>query len=607
MTGPINELWRARRQILALHIGMTLLAVAVIGPLSQLVLRLAIRLSGSPALTDQDIARFLLSPVGFAGLLVAGAVALTAAVLETAVILWALRLREQGQPAPLKHILPAVLKRLPSLILLAGHLLLRLLAILLPGAILLLLIARWQLGDYDINYYLSNRPPEFLLAVGLAAPVVLVTALVLLKQASGWIYTLPLVLFGAKLPRQAFAESARLSDGQRRRIVLRLVLWAAIATALAFAVSLIFRGAVWLALPPLDASLRLIAAATVVLLLIWGALITVAGAAAAGLLAAVIYDLSRQLPFPPLPEPSPVSPRFARMATIGVLLLLGASTIATAAGLLGRAGTPDEVEIIAHRGAAGARPENTLAAMEKAIEDGADWLELDVQEDAEGRVIVVHDSDFMKIAGVDLKVWDATEADLAEIDIGSWFDGAYAEERTPTLAQVLEMAKDRANVLVELKYYGHDERLAERVAEVVEQTGMVDQTAFMSLKPEQVAAMQRVRQDWRTGLLAATALGDLARYDADFLAVNTATASAGFIDRARKAGRDVYVWTVNDPLTMSRMISRGAAGLITDEPAMAGQVIEARADMTLAERFMLELADLVGIESQSGSYRDESP
>ena len=125
----------------------------------------------------------------------------------------------------------------------------------------------------------------------------------------------------------------------------------------------------------------------------------------------------------------------------------------------------DSVEVIGHRGAAGKRPENTMAAFEKAIEDGADWIELDVQESADGEVIVVHDSDFMKLAGHRLKVWDATAEMLADIDIGSWFSPEYADQRTPTLREALLLAKGTpAGVLIELKYYGHDETLEERVA-----------------------------------------------------------------------------------------------------------------------------------------------
>ena len=74
--------------------------------------------------------------------------------------------------------------------------------------------------------------------------------------------------------------------------------------------------------------------------------------------------------------------------------------------------TDDRVEVIAHRGAAAARPENTMAAIERGIEDGADWIEIDVQETADGEVVVFHDSDFMRLAHVDRKIWEVTAAEL---------------------------------------------------------------------------------------------------------------------------------------------------------------------------------------------------
>ena len=84
-----------------------------------------------------------------------------------------------------------------------------------------------------------------------------------------------------------------------------------------------------------------------------------------------------------------------------------------------------------------------MAAIERAIEDGADFVEIDVQETADGAVVVAHDSDFMKLAGVNLKIWDATMADLQEIDVGSWFSPEFKDERVPTLGQVLdELGKD---------------------------------------------------------------------------------------------------------------------------------------------------------------------
>ena len=82
-----------------------------------------------------------------------------------------------------------------------------------------------------------------------------------------------------------------------------------------------------------------------------------------------------------------------------------------AAGLSRGSAPTDRVEVIAHRGAAAARPENTMAAIERGIEDGADWIEIDVQETADGEVVVFHDSDFMRLAHVDRKIWEVTAAE----------------------------------------------------------------------------------------------------------------------------------------------------------------------------------------------------
>jgi glycerophosphoryl diester phosphodiesterase len=153
--------------------------------------------------------------------------------------------------------------------------------------------------------------------------------------------------------------------------------------------------------------------------------------------------------------------------------------------------------------------------------------------------------------------------------------------------------------MIELKYYGHDVRLEQRVAEIVEEEGMAEQVAVMSLKRAGIEKMHALRPDWRTGLLAARALGDLSRLDVDFLAVNTGQLSLGMIRRAHGAGKDVYVWTVDDPMTMSRMISMGVDGLITNEPALAREVMEARNALNAPERLALWLADSLRLDKFS--------
>ena len=264
-------------------------------------------------------------------------------------------------------------------------------------------------------------------------------------------------------------------------------------------------------------------------------------------------------------------------------------------------------DFLYYRGAAGKAPENTLAAIHQAIEDQADWIEIDVQETADGEIVVIHDSDFMKLAGNPVKVWDTTLAQMGDIDIGSWFAPGFSQQRVPTLKQVLETARGKARVVIELKYYGHDEKLEQRVVEIVEQTDMVNATAIMSLKYDAVKKVRALRPGWRIGLLSATAIGDLTRLDADFLAVAMGMASGGFVRRAHDVGKLVFVWTVNDPVSMSRMMSMGVDGVITDEPAMARKVLVDRAELNSAERLLIHTALLFDHSFTPQQYRDQSP
>lgn len=108
-------------------------------------------------------------------------------------------------------------------------------------------------------------------------------------------------------------------------------------------------------------------------------------------------------------------------------------------------------------------------------------------------------------------------------------------------------------------------------------------------------------------MLAATAIGNLANLEGDFVAVNIGQVSGGLAGRMQAAGKDLYVWTVNDPLEMSKMISLGVDGLITDEPALARQVIAARAGLSTPERLLLWLSEEIGLTVDTKEYRDGSP
>jgi glycerophosphoryl diester phosphodiesterase len=357
----------------------------------------------------------------------------------------------------------------------------------------------------------------------------------------------------------------------------------------------------------LEAHVRLALTLVLVLVVAWFAVETAISAIALGALA-ILLDARFEEPARPRAREDGPARHLSLRAVLAGFLALAVLGNGAGGAMLAAASRPDgAVAVIGHRGAAGTRPENTLASIAQAVEDGADWVEIDVQATADGEVVVVHDRDFMKLAGVDLRVRDATLADLAGIDVGGWFDPAYAGERTPTLAQALEAVRGRARLLIELKYYGEDPTLAARVAEIVDRAGMGGEVAVMSLSYPAAVSMRRLRPEWRVGVLAATSVGEIARLEGDFVAVNAASVTPRLARAAAAAGKDLYAWTVNDPLRMSALVSMGVDGLITDEPGLARETLETRAGLGAPGRLLLVVAERLGVSLPAKASRDASP
>ncbi|MDA7949206.1 MAG: glycerophosphodiester phosphodiesterase [Hyphomicrobiaceae bacterium] len=599
----LRTAWRFRWPFLVAHLLVRLFVLAVLAPASGLLLSLAIAMRGESALTDQDIAYFLLTPAGLAaGLAVAGLL-IVGAILDVAIMTGVLRAGSRTVAGVFTHGVRPVLARLALLTRFSVRLVMQVLLIAAPFLGAAGLVALFALRRYDINYYLTYWPAEFVAAVAVIAVLLAVGAVALVRRLAGWAIALNLLLYGNERPRDAFRTSAYKLSGERRRVLALIILWVAMRAGLGLAVA-IPAGLLFNAVPFLAGdNLHFAAGAALAIFFLFALANAVVAALSNGALADVLNQLFARHTGETTKPAATGGDEAPAPARIPMPALIAAAFAAVVAGLfaggavLSEIGATRTVEIIAHRGASAARPENTLSAIEKAVEDRADWVEIDVQETVDGEVIVAHDSDFMKLAGVDLKVWNATMADLAGIDIGSSFDPAYADERTPTLRQALETVKGRSRLLIELKYYGHDVELESRVVRIVEETEMADEIAVMSLKYAAIRKMQALRPNWRYGVLAARAIGDLAALKADFLAVNTGQVSLSLIRRAHGQGKQLYVWTVDDPLTMSRMISMGVDGLITNKPALARQVMDARNALSTPERLALWITDTLRIGS----------
>ena len=283
----------------------------------------------------------------------------------------------------------------------------------------------------------------------------------------------------------------------------------------------------------------------------------------------------------------------SRKVILGAAAAALAVAVIASLGLLESLSLEDRVTITAHRGSSLTAPENTISAVEQAIADGADVVEFDVQESADGIVVVAHDADLMRVAGVPLVVTGSTLEELRTADVGVKFNQKFAGERIPTLEEVIETARGRVSLIVEIKTYAGDYRsLVEKVVRILGERQMMESAVIMSLELREVEEVRRLDPGVTVGFTPAVALGDLTRLDCDFLAVSASMARDALIGAAHAAGKEVYVWTVNEPADISLMIDRGVDSIITDDPAAAVQVLAERAELSNAERLLLRFKAL---------------
>jgi len=227
---------------------------------------------------------------------------------------------------------------------------------------------------------------------------------------------------------------------------------------------------------------------------------------------------------------------------------------------------------IAHRGAAGTRPELTAPAFERAIALGADMIELDVQLTRDGELVVLHDRELGRTTTGSGAVREHTLAELCALDAGLWFDAAYTGARVLSLDEVLALTAGRADLNVEIKSPEPDwEATATALVGLLERRGATAGTLISSFDMGALAAVRRASAGARLAVLwHLPDFGAAWRHAAELGAValhpHTRLVRRALVERAHRLGFAVNVWTVNEPRQMRRLLDFGVDGLISDYP-----------------------------------------
>lgn len=232
------------------------------------------------------------------------------------------------------------------------------------------------------------------------------------------------------------------------------------------------------------------------------------------------------------------------------------------------------IQITAHRGSSREAPENTMAAMKKAVADLADFVEIDVQETKDGVVVLGHDTTLKRVSGINHPISFYTFEELQKLDVGTWFSADYKGERIPSLAETMEFCKGRININIEIKDLGRDSHLPDKVFELIEKYQMKEQCAVTSVRLSYLARIKELDPEIRTGYIISAAYGDYYSSDAiDFISLRSSFVNERLVEDAHEKGKAVHAWTVNSKSEMERMKMLLVDNIITDYPVLAREIV----------------------------------
>ncbi|MCX5849705.1 MAG: glycerophosphodiester phosphodiesterase family protein [Deltaproteobacteria bacterium] len=243
----------------------------------------------------------------------------------------------------------------------------------------------------------------------------------------------------------------------------------------------------------------------------------------------------------------------------------------------------DDFTIIAHRGASAYYPENTLPSFEGAIAMGADMAEFDVQLSSDKEVVVFHDEKISRCTDGRGKISDYTLAQLKKLDAGSWYNKDFKDTSIPTLAEVLDICKNKIAVNIEIKteavskmFFGGIE---EKCLKIVEQSGMNGHVVFSSFDPRAIMHLKQIDTTVTVAVLyekkhyGSKLPSDIMdSLGADVFNCSRSDFKKKWLINTKLNNIPVNIYTVNDAKNMKRFINMGVSGIFTNNPDILKRV-----------------------------------
>ncbi len=236
-------------------------------------------------------------------------------------------------------------------------------------------------------------------------------------------------------------------------------------------------------------------------------------------------------------------------------------------------------KIIGHRGVPALAPENTLAGIEKAIELGLDYVELDVRTTSDGRLVLLHDADVDRTTGGTGRITSFTAEELKSLDAGSWFSPEFAGEAVPLLDEALALMSGRIGAYLDVK-----DAPMSRLFDALRRNDMLHRSVvYLPGRPLEVYGRQVLARVAYPGLNIMPEIDTPLRrcvvktmpFRPEVVAFSKGTPTKELIERLHQGGVRVFVDALGegDPAGMKALVDLGPDGIQTDHPEILAAVI----------------------------------
>ena len=234
-----------------------------------------------------------------------------------------------------------------------------------------------------------------------------------------------------------------------------------------------------------------------------------------------------------------------------------------------------QTEVTAHRGASRYYPENTMSAIAGAIDQEADWVEIDIHMSRDGQLFVMHDDNLYRTCGIRGLCWEYSWAELSRMDAGLRFGKAFAGEPIPLLSDVIDLAIETGTRLnIEIKPSRYEEGLEKVLVEMLREKDFIGQCVVTSQKYQSIQKVKEQEPQITTVYVMGYAYGNIDRLIyADNFSINISSVTDRLVSRVHNAGKEIYVWTVNRRHQIEAMIDKNVDNIITDDVRLARKIV----------------------------------